>query len=121
MAKRKKLTQDIIDGILRNELAIWHFGQLPGIERPVQIVFPGQAELHDYPGKKSYFTVPNSPDKFYFKEYDYFWFVCKNKAPEKVPDEVKAATEAEIERSKKIMDEAYENPEAIPGSGSKYN
>lgn len=114
MVKRKKLTQDIIDGILSNELAIWHFGQIPGVAKPVQIVFPGQAVLHDYPGKKSYFTVPNSPDKFYFKEYDYFWFVCSNTGPELTPEE-------KLKRNEKIMDEAYENPEAIPGSGSKFN
>lgn len=109
MSKRRKLTQDIIDRILSGELAIWIWATIDGGE-PVQMVFPGKATLHDYPGRKSYFTVPNAEDNFYFKEYDYFWFVCENK-------EVKER----IEKNKKIMDEAYENPEAIPGSGSKYN
>ena len=88
--KRKKLTQEIIDKILSNEYAIGHWGIAEGMDKPFQVVFPGQAVLHDYPGRKSYFTVPNSPDKFYLKDYDYFWFVCENVPPEKKPDKVSA-------------------------------
>ena len=82
MARRRKLTKEQMEQILNNEVAIWHFGIAEGMKKPIQIVFPGQAVLHDYPGHKSYFTVPNSPDKFYIKEYDYFWWICpKEPAP----------------------------------------
>ena len=106
MAKRKKLTQEIIDKILSGELAIWIWVTIDGGE-PCQMVFPGKVTLHNYPGRKSYFTAPNADDKFYFKEYDYFWFVCKNTGPEPTPEE-------KLKKNKEIMDEAYENPEAMP-------
>ena len=99
--KRKKLTKEIIDKILSGEYAIWHWGQVEG-QRPFQVAYPGKATLHDYPGKKSYFTVPNAKDKFYFKEYDYFWFVCKNEPPEGSPKEPDA------------YDDMLADPEAMP-------
>ena len=80
--KRKKLTQEIIDKILKNEVAIWIWAVVNENPRPFQVVFPGQAVVHNYPGRKSYFTVPNSEDKFYFKDFDYFWFICDKDIPE---------------------------------------
>lgn len=102
--KRKKLTEDIIEDILSGKLAIFIYAQIDEQDRPIQMVFPGKATLHKCcPNRNSYFEVAGASDKFYFKEYDYFWFVCENKPPEK------SVTEAEI-------DDMLADPEAIPGS-----
>ena len=102
--KRKKLTDEIIENIVNGKLAIYIYAQIDEQDRPIQMVFPGKATLHKcYPNKNSYFEVVGASDKFYFKEYDYFWFVCENKPPEK------SMTEAEI-------DDMLADPEAIPGS-----
>lgn len=80
--KRKKLTENIIEDILSGKLAIMIFAQVDEQSKPIQLVFPGKATLHRcWPNRNSYFTVVNAADKFYFKEYDYFWFVVKNEPP----------------------------------------
>ena len=85
--KRKKLTENEIDKILGGELAIWIWAVVDEQDRPIQIVFPGKATLHRcYPDRNSYFEVPDADDKFYFKEYDYFWFTCKNNPPEAIKE-----------------------------------
>lgn len=102
LVKRKKLTNEIIENILNGKLAIYVYAQIDGQDRPIQMIFPGKATLHKcYPNKNSYFEVIGAHDKFYFKEFDYFWFVCENTPPEK------SLTEAEI-------DDMLANPEAIP-------
>lgn len=89
--KRKKLTEDMIGDILSGKFAIYIYAQIDTQDRPIQMVFPGKATLHKcYPNKNSYFEVVGADDKFYFKEFDYFWFVCENRPPEK------SLTEAEI-------------------------
>lgn len=89
--KRKKLTENMTEDILNGKLAIYIYAQIDKQDRPIQMVFPGKATLHKcYPNKNSYFEVVGADDKFYFKEFDYFWFVCENKPPEK------SLTEAEI-------------------------
>ena len=91
--KRKKITQEIIDGILSNKLCIWIYIRIDNQEVPMQVAFPGQAVLHTcYPKSNSYFTAPNADDKFYFKEYDYFWFVCP------IADYDKAMTSQALEK-----------------------
>lgn len=108
--KRKKLTPEIIEMLLKGELAIWIWAQIDNQERPVQMVFPGKPILHKcYPQRNSYFEVANADDKFYFKEYDYFWFVCKNEPPKDKKEE-----KDKLEQNKEIMEEAYSNPEAMP-------
>lgn len=81
---RKKLTKDIIEKILSGEYAVLIYAQIDNQSTPVQLVFSGKATLHKaYPNKNSYFEVVGASDNFYFKEFDYFWFVCKNNVPEK--------------------------------------
>ena len=105
--KRKKLTDEIIENILNGKLAIYIYAQIDKQDRPIQMVFPGKATLHKcYPDKNSYFEVIGADDKFYFKEFDYFWFVCENTPPEK------SLTEAEI-------DDMLADPEAIPNNNKK--
>lgn len=100
--KRKKLTENMTEDILNGKLAIYIYAQIDEQDRPIQIVFPGKATLHKcYPDKNSYFEVIGADDKFYFKEFDYFWFVCENRPPEK------SLTEAEI-------NDMLEDPETIP-------
>ena len=90
--KRKKLTNEIIENISNGKLAIYIYAQIDKQDRPIQLVFPGKAILHKcYPDRNSYFEVIGADDKFYFKEFDYFWFVCENTPPEK------SLTEAEID------------------------
>jgi len=106
--KRKKLTEDIIEKILEGKLVIYIFAQIDEQDVPVQMVFPGKVTLHrTYPDRNSYFTCPNADDNFYFKEFDYFWFVCENKPPKK------SLTEAEL-------DEMLADPEAIPSDNKKH-
>lgn len=107
--KRKKLTENIIEDILSGKLAIFIYAQIDEQDRPIQMAFPGKATLHRcYPNRNSYFEVVGADDKFYFKEFDYFWFVCKNTPPEK------SLTEAEL-------DEMIADPEAIPGKDKKHS
>ena len=102
--KRKKLTDEIIENISNGKLAIYIYAQIDKQDRPIQMVFPGKTTLHKcYPNKNSYFEVVGADDKFYFKEFDYFWFVCENKPPEK------SLTEAEI-------NDMLEDSETIPAN-----
>ena len=102
--KRKKLTDEIIENVLNGKLAIYIYAQIDKQDRPIQMVFPGKATLHKcYPNKNSYFEVVGADDKFYFKEFDYFWFVCENRPPEK------SLTEAEI-------NDMLEDSETIPAN-----
>ena len=81
-SKRMKLTENMIQDILSGKLIIWIWAVIDNQDRPVQMAFPGKATLHRaYPDKNSYFECPNAVDKFYFKEFDYFWFVTSNKPP----------------------------------------
>ena len=114
---RKKLTENIIQDILAGNLIIWIWVQVEGQDELMQFAFPGKPTLHRcYLSRNSYFECPNASDKFYFKEFDYFWFVTSSKPPKDPKEEQK-----KLERNIKIMDEAIDNPEAIPGSGSKFN
>ena len=102
--KRKKLTKNMTEDILNGKLAIYIYAQIDEQDRPIQMVFPGKATLHKcYPNKNSYFEVVGADDKFYFKEFDYFWFVCENRPPEK------SLTEAEI-------NDMLEDSETIPAN-----
>lgn len=99
--KRKKLTENIINDILSGKLIIWIWTLIDNQERPIQMAFPGKPTLHRaYPDRNSYFTCPNADDNFYFKEFDYFWFVTPNKPPEK------SLTEA-------ALDDMLADPEAM--------
>lgn len=83
--KRKKLTKKIIDDILNGKLVIWIWITIDDRDNPMQLVFPGRPSFHKaYPYRNSYFTCPNSPDNFYVKEFDYFWFVTFAKENEEV-------------------------------------
>lgn len=107
--KRKKLTENIVEDILSGKLAIFIYAQIDEQDIPIQMAFPGKATLHRcYPDKNSYFEVVGADDKFYFKEFDYFWFVTPTKPPEK------SLTEAEL-------DDMLADPEAIPGQDKDHN
>ena len=83
--KRKKLTAETIEKIVNGELAIMIIAQVDNIDIPVRIIFTGKATLHIvYPKRNSFFEVVRASDKFYFKEFDYFWFVVPNKPPKNV-------------------------------------
>lgn len=78
--ERKSITPEIKQDILDGKCFIWIWALIKGDKKPIQIAFPGKATL-----KKNrhgeYFEVVNAEDKFYMREYGYFWFVTYRKRP----------------------------------------